>query len=62
MQLFGKFVIVPSSGFYADAVGWTWFFVTSTVFALPAIGLVLWLVRHGPEIRVARPETPDETA
>ena len=60
MQLFGKFVIVPSSGFYADAVGWTWFFVTSTVFALPAIGLVLWLVRHGPEIKVARPETPTD--
>jgi len=58
MQLFGKFVIVPSSGFYADAVGWTWFFVTSTVFALPAIVLVVWLVRHGPEIRVARPEPP----
>lgn len=58
MQLFGKFLIVPSSGFYADAVGWTWFFITSTVFALPAIGLVLWLVRHGPEIQVARPETP----
>ncbi len=57
MQLFGKFVIVPSSGFYADAVGWSWFFVTSTVFALPAIALVLWLVRNGPEIKVARPET-----
>ena len=60
MQLFGKFVIVPSSGFYADAVGWSWFFVTSTVFALPAIALVLWLVRHGPEIKVARPEAPTE--
>jgi PAT family beta-lactamase induction signal transducer AmpG len=62
MQLFGKFVIVPSSGFYADAVGWMWFFVTSTVFALPAIALVLWLVRHGPEIKVARPETPADGA
>jgi len=60
MQLFGKFLIVPSSGFYADAVGWLWFFVTSTVFALPAIALVLWLVRHGPEIRVARPDPVDD--
>ncbi|MFW5679220.1 MAG: AmpG family muropeptide MFS transporter [Pseudomonadota bacterium] len=55
MQLFGKFVIVPGSGFYADAVGWFWFFVTSTVFALPALALLWWLRRHGPEIRVARP-------
>jgi PAT family beta-lactamase induction signal transducer AmpG len=61
MQLFGKFVIVPSSGFYADAVGWSWFFVSSTVFALPAIVLVLWLVRHGPDIRVARPKPVAET-
>ncbi len=56
MQLLGKFVIVPSSGFYADAVGWFWFFVSSTVFALPAIALLAWLIRHGPEIKVARPE------
>ncbi|MEO1090065.1 MAG: AmpG family muropeptide MFS transporter [Pseudomonadota bacterium] len=56
MQLFGKFVIVPSSGFYADAVGWFWFFVSSTVFALPALVLLWWLARYGPEIKVARPE------
>ncbi|NJO34856.1 MAG: AmpG family muropeptide MFS transporter, partial [Rhodospirillales bacterium] len=43
MQLFGKFVIVPSSGFYAEAVGWHWFFVTSTLFAVPAL-LLLWLI------------------
>ncbi len=55
MQLFGKFVIVPSSGFYADAVGWVWFFATSTLFALPALVLLWWLWRHGPEIKVARP-------
>ncbi len=60
MQLFGKFIIVPSSGFYADAVGWFWFFVTSTLFALPALALLAWLVRYGPEIKVARPEPVPE--
>lgn len=45
MQLLGKFVIVPASGFYADALGWKLFFVTSTLFALPALGL-LWLLRR----------------
>jgi PAT family beta-lactamase induction signal transducer AmpG len=43
MQLLGKFVIVPSSGFFADAVGWSVFFLTSTLFALPALFL-LWLL------------------
>lgn len=43
MQLLGKFVIVPSSGFFADAVGWSTFFLTSTLFALPALFL-LWLL------------------
>jgi MFS transporter, PAT family, beta-lactamase induction signal transducer AmpG len=60
MQMFGKFVIVPSSGFYADAVGWIWFFVTSTVFALPALVLLWWLRRYGPEIKVARPDAVPE--
>lgn len=60
MQLLGKFVIVPSSGFYADAFGWFWFFVTSTVFALPALLLLAWLVRYGPEIKVARSEAVAE--
>lgn len=43
MQLLGKFVIVPSSGFFADAVGWSVFFMTSTLFAVPAL-LLLWLL------------------
>ena len=45
MQLLGKFVIVPSSGFFADALGWEIFFVTSTLFALPAL-LLLWLLQR----------------
>ncbi len=45
MQLFGKFVIVPSSGFFADAVGWHWFFIASTLFAVPAL-LLLWALQR----------------
>ena len=47
MQLLGKFVIVPSSGFYADALGWELFFVTSTLFAVPALALLWLLQRRG---------------
>ena len=47
MQMLGKYVIVPLSGFYADWLGWTMFFVTSTLFALPGLLLVLWLQRQG---------------
>jgi PAT family beta-lactamase induction signal transducer AmpG len=53
MQLLGKFVIVPSSGFFADALGWQLFFVASTLFALPAL-LLLWLLqRRGMTVRAA---------
>jgi len=45
MQLLGKFVIVPSSGFFADALGWEMFFITSTLFALPAL-VLLWLLQR----------------
>jgi len=47
MQLFGKFVIVPASGFLADALGWQAFFVGSTLFALPALALLYALSRLG---------------
>lgn len=40
MQMFAKFIVVPSSGFYADGFGWFWFFVTSTMFAIPALILL----------------------
>ncbi len=50
MQLFGKFVIVPSSGFFVEAVGWQMFFVTSTLFALPALLLIWALFRLGVEV------------
>ncbi len=57
MQLLGKFVIVPSSGFFADALGWEAFFITSTLFALPAL-LLLWLLqRRGITVGSVRVET-----
>ncbi len=49
MQLFGKFVIVPSSGFFVDALGWQAFFLASALFALPALVLIRWLQRRGIE-------------
>ncbi len=50
MQLFGKFVIVPSSGFFVEAAGWQLFFITSTLFALPALLLIWLLYRMGVEV------------
>jgi PAT family beta-lactamase induction signal transducer AmpG len=45
MQLLGKYVIVPASGFMADAMGWIAFFVTSASFALPGLLVLWWLYR-----------------
>jgi PAT family beta-lactamase induction signal transducer AmpG len=50
MQLFGKFVIVPASGFFVDALGWQLFFLVSALFALPALLLIRWLQRRGIEV------------
>jgi len=36
------------SGYLADAVGWAWFYVLTMVAALPAMGLMLYLLRHYP--------------
>ncbi|MEZ5835321.1 MAG: MFS transporter [Geminicoccaceae bacterium] len=47
MQMFAKFIVIPVSGFYADAVGWSWFFISSTLFALPALFLLWLLSREG---------------
>lgn len=56
MQLLGKYLIVPSSGFLADGLGWTAFFVGSTLFALPGLALLLWLQRRGLRVE-ERPAT-----
>ncbi|MCB1883811.1 MAG: MFS transporter [Geminicoccaceae bacterium] len=49
MQLLGKFVIVPSSGYYAESVGWVGFFASSALLSLPALLLVWALRRREPE-------------
>jgi PAT family beta-lactamase induction signal transducer AmpG len=46
MQLLGKFVIVPSSGFLVDGVGWINFFLISCLAGLPALILLWWLSRR----------------
>ncbi len=45
MQMLGKFVIVPSSGFLVDSIGWIPFFVMSAAAGLPALVLLWWLGR-----------------
>ena len=46
MQMFGKFVVVPGSGFLVAELGWINFFVLSTLAGLPALALLWWLGRH----------------
>jgi MFS transporter, PAT family, beta-lactamase induction signal transducer AmpG len=48
MQVLGKFVITPSSGFLVDAVGWIPFFLISSAAGIPALLLLLWLWRRIP--------------
>jgi MFS transporter, PAT family, beta-lactamase induction signal transducer AmpG len=46
MQMFGKFVVVPGSGFLVEALGWINFFILSSLAGLPALLLLWWLARH----------------
>ena len=48
MQLLGKFLITPSSGFLVDWMGWIPFFLLSMAAGLPALALLWWLWRHLP--------------
>lgn len=50
MQMLAKFVIVPSSGFLVEGLGWIPFFVMSSAAGLPALALLWWLSRlTGPD-------------
>ena len=53
MQMLAKFVIVPSSGFLVEGLGWIPFFVMSSAAGLPALALLWWLGRlngsEGPD-------------
>lgn len=53
MQMLGKFLIVPSSGFLVESMGWITFFVMSTLAGIPALLLLWWL---GRRIRMTEPE------
>ena len=46
MQILGKFVIVPSSGFLVEALGWVPFFFLSAAAGAPALLLLWWLSRN----------------
>ncbi len=54
MQMLGKFVVVPSSGFLVEGVGWVNFFVLSSLAGLPALALLWWLGRK-VSVRVSDP-------
>ena len=53
MQMLGKFVIVPSSGFLVEGVGWINFFVLSSLAGIPALVLLWWL---GRRVAIVEPE------
>ena len=53
MQMLGKFLIVPSSGFLVESMGWITFFVMSTVAGIPALLLLWWL---GRKIQITEPD------
>jgi len=46
MQMFGKFVVVPGSGYLVASLGWVNFFVLSSLAGVPALALLWWLGRH----------------
>jgi PAT family beta-lactamase induction signal transducer AmpG len=52
MHMLGKFLIVPSSGFLVETVGWLPFFVMSSLAGVPALLLLWWLSRR---VRIADP-------
>ncbi|MEM7043394.1 MAG: MFS transporter [Pseudomonadota bacterium] len=58
MQMLGKFVIVPSSGFLVEDFGWINFFVLSTVAGIPALILLWWL---GRRVSITAPEPAPAT-
>jgi len=53
MQMLGKYMIVPSSGFLVESVGWIQFFVLSSLAGIPALLLLWWL---GKRVSITAPE------
>lgn len=58
MQMLAKFVIVPSSGFLVEGVGWVTFFVISSAAGLPALALLWWLSRQAVDSDRAAAASP----
>jgi PAT family beta-lactamase induction signal transducer AmpG len=44
----GRTTLASSSGWLVEELGWSWFFVASTVAAAPGLLLLLWLMRKLP--------------
>ena len=42
----GRVWVGPLAGVVAESIGWPDFFVLSTVLALPALGMLVWLRPH----------------
>lgn len=53
MQMLGKYLIVPSSGFLVESMGWIQFFILSSLAGIPALILLWWL---GKKVSIAVPE------
>ncbi len=45
---FARDVLSSSSGVIAEQVGWVWFFIVTTGLALPALFLLLWMMKRFP--------------
>ena len=48
LATFGLNVLAASGGYFADRLGWVPFFVLSTLACVPALLLLLWLMRRAP--------------
>lgn len=44
----GRTIFASVGGFLADKMGWVLFFSMSAVVTLPALGILVWLMRHAP--------------
>ncbi|MGE0416123.1 MAG: hypothetical protein AB7O80_04890, partial [Acetobacteraceae bacterium] len=48
------------SGVLAGAIGWVWFYVVCMFTAMPAMGLMLYLLRHYPPVEKRRARQPSD--
>ncbi|HEV2133980.1 MAG TPA: AmpG family muropeptide MFS transporter [Terracidiphilus sp.] len=51
ITLLGRTVVASSGGVLSEKMGWAWFFVLTSVVALPAIVLIMW-IRPRDEVRI----------